>query len=339
MPDSSGPDTRSDDDLLHGGGLAGVMARYPDAPTPWIDLSTGINPWPYPHTGLSADALAKLPDTPMQQRARKAAAAAFGCAPEHVALTAGSQAAIQLAPLLHPARRVAIVSPTYSEHAQSWARSSAEIIEVSNLPDARDRFDAVIAVNPNNPDGRIHSRADLLALAADLSARGGCLIVDEAFADLDPAISIANAAGADGLIVLRSFGKFYGLAGLRLGAILAPNPLIARAKALLGPWPVSGPALAIAARAYDDTAWQTATRTRLTAAAASLDTALQRHGLEVTGGTSLYRWIKTPNAHALWRRLAERGVYVRRFSWTTTHLRIGLPADEAALSRLIEALL
>jgi cobalamin biosynthetic protein CobC len=326
------------DDLLHGGGLAGVAARFPDAPGPWVDLSTGINPWPYPHTQLAASDLRDLPGEPLYQGARDAMVAAFGCRVETIALTPGSQAGLQLLPLIHRAPRVGVVSPTYSEHANAWGRAGSEVVPLNDPPSSAAGWDAVIVVNPNNPDGRVHARADLLALAGDLAARGGLLVVDEAFADADPVMSLAAHAGTPGLAILRSFGKFYGLAGLRLGAVLAAPRLARASTTRAGPWAVSGPALAIGARAYADRDWAAATRARLASAAADLDRALTRGGLVPAGGTTLFRWAKARDAHRVWERLARHGVYARRFAWSDDYLRFGLPASPAQQDRLVGAL-
>lgn len=327
-----------DIDLLHGGNLASVQTLFPDAPLPWLDLSTGINPWPFAYTPISAEAFTNLPAAALQQRATLAAVRAFGCEPEQIVLTPGSQAAIQLMPTLRPAKKVAIVTPTYSEHALSWRRSGAETIEISGLPHAHDGFDAVVVVNPNNPDGHIHSHDELTRLANDLARTGGHLIVDEAFADVDPSISLAARAFAPNIALLRSFGKFFGLAGIRLGAIIGAPSLVSTATAHMGPWAVSGPALEIAAQAYADTAWQSSMRARLADAANELDSALRATGVTPSGGTSLFRWIATEDAHHTWRVLVSKGIYTRRFAWSTTHLRIGIPASDSDQQRLIEAL-
>lgn len=332
------PDDQRTADLLHGGNLASVQTLFPNAPQPWLDLSTGINPWPFAYDRLGAETFEKLPTASLQQRTLTAAANVFGCLPEQLTLTPGSQAAIQLMPLLRPAKRVGIVTPTYSEHALSWRRSGAEVVETSALPDRRDRFDAVVVVNPNNPDGRIHAHSDLKQLAADLARTGGHLVVDEAFADVDSTISLAADPDIPNLALLRSFGKFFGLAGIRLGAIIGSPALATAASAQLGPWAVSGPALEIGAQAYENIGWQTSMRARLAEATHTLDAALGSVGITVASGTALFRWIKTDDAHHAWRTLAGKGIYTRRFDWSSTHLRLGIPATDDDRQRLIEAL-
>lgn len=316
-------------DLTHGGALDAMRTAFPAAPGPWLDLSTGINPWPYP-VKLSPEHMARLPDADLERSAREAAARFFGASTDCVALTPGSQAAIQMLPRLTGAKKPAILQPAYGGHVEAWRASGVSLQEV-RVP--RPEHDALIVVNPNNPTGITVSASAL----ATLATRGGHLIVDEAFAEIAPGVSCAAQAGAAGLIVLRSFGKFFGLAGLRLGTLLSTPDLIQRAREMMGPWPVSGPALEAAAQAYGDTAWIDATRARLVDAAAKLDDVLKRRGLAVEGGTALFRFVRC-DAPVLWARLARAGIYARRFAWSTTHLRFGLPLDDAALERLEAAL-
>lgn len=327
-----------DADLSHGGALAGMRRAFPDAPQPWFDLSTGINPWPYPHADIPASAFATLPDAAVEHDAREAMAAAWGCAAETIALTPGSQAAIQLLPQLFPASRVGVVSPTYNEHARIWRSAGARVEEIEAAAINADDFDCVVLCNPNNPDGRQWRPDALLKLAGGLAAHGGRLIVDEAFADLSPNLSVAGYAGAGSIIALRSFGKFFGLAGVRLGALVAAPAIIADARRRLGPWAVSGLALELARRAYRDRVWIDETLSLLKREARELDNVLRDGGLAPRGGTDLFRWVACDDAHGLWRELGRRGIYVRRFPWSVDHLRFGLPAFARDRERLAAAL-
>lgn len=325
--------------VFHGGELGLLAARFPDAPRPWIDLSTGINPWPYPVPALPDAAWQRLPGHAETQRLLAAAAACYGApGPDHVAAAPGSQALIQLLPRLRPAGRVAVLGPTYGEHEACW-RAAGHAVErlAGAAPDGEaSGWDVVVTVNPNNPDGRRLDPAGLERLRAALAARGGWLVVDEAFADVAPDIAMAGAAGRPGLIVLRSFGKFFGLAGLRLGFALAAPALRARIEAALGPWAVSGPAIAIATAALADEAWIAATRQRLAAAAARLDGVLAGAGLELLGGTALFRLAR--GGDELFDRLGRAGILARHFPDHPGLLRLGLPPDEAAFGRLQAAL-
>ncbi|EME68420.1 histidinol-phosphate/aromatic aminotransferase and cobyric acid decarboxylase [Paramagnetospirillum caucaseum] len=258
--------------------------------------------------------------------------------PPHARVVAGSgsQALIQALPRITPPADAAILGPTYGEHARAWAAAGHRVREIGRLDEAGDAT-VVVAVNPNNPDGRIIAPGQLLDLAARLAARGGLLVVDEAFCDERPDLSL-TAATRPGLVVLRSFGKFFGLAGLRLGFAVAAEEMADRLAAHLGPWPVSGPALGIGAAALADEAWSAATIARLSDAAARLDAILGGAGLEVAGGTFLFRLARHDHAAELYERLGRAGILVRAFAFRSDILRIGLLGDAAAERRLGTAL-
>lgn len=322
----------------HGGGLARAEARFGRPADGWLDLSTGINPWPYPIPPLPAEAWTRLPDRDAVEGLLASAARYLGVAdPSLLVAAPGSQALIQQVPRLFPRGRTAILGFTYAEHARCWRLAGHSVTSVADLAEA-EGFDHAVVVNPNNPDGRRVPPPALLDLAGRFAARGGTLIVDEAFADVDPDVSVASAAGRDGLLVLRSFGKFFGLAGVRLGIAAGPRAMLARLDAEFGPWAVAGPALEIGRVAMDDAAWIAATRARLDAAAVALDELLDRYGLPVIGGTSLYRLVHTPHAPALFRALGARGILVRAFDAHPDRLRFGLPPDAAASRRLTAAI-
>jgi len=335
--------------LHHGGDLAWAAARFGPSNTGWLDLSTGINPHPYPLPPLPAEAWARLPGAEALAALRIAAADGYG-APltAGVVPAPGTQALIQLLPRLRPRGRVAVLAPTYGEHARAWAAAGHAVAEVepgatgSAAADAVDGLaetvDVVVVTNPNNPDGRIVPPARLTEAAARLAARGGWLVVDEAFADTVPVVSVAAAADRPGLVVLRSFGKFFGLAGVRLGFALAEPGLAARVAAALGPWAVSGPAIAVGTEALADRAWIAETRTALDRAAARLDRVLAAAGLGVAGGTALFRLVEDPAAPVVFERLGRAGVLVRHFPGRPARLRFGLPGGEPDWRRLAAAL-
>ncbi|MEM6834608.1 MAG: threonine-phosphate decarboxylase CobD [Pseudomonadota bacterium] len=325
-------------DLTHGGALDIMRAAYPNAREPWIDLSTGINPWPYPHCKITAEALAHLPTRAAQQSCLEAMATAMGTAPKALLLAPGSELLIRLLPDVIKPARVAVLSPTYGDHKAVWTRAGAEVIETYDPLAHASTADAVVITHPNNPDGRLFDKHALEEARRTLAQRSGWLIVDEAYADLMPKCSLLRSGTKEALLVLRSFGKFFGLAGLRLGAMSAPEPVKEAMAERLGVWPVSGAALEIGARAYADLAWQAETRKRLHEAANRLDAILRSNGLEPVGGTALYRFVRALNAHDIFDSLARQGIYVRRFAWTDKHLRIGLPATTEAAARLQAAL-
>ena len=323
----------------HGGKLDAARRRFPDAPEPWLDLSTGINPlpwpWPRPLPALAPELWHRLPEETALDALAAAAARYYGApGPEHVAIAPGSQALIQLLPRLRPPGRVCVEEPTYAEHALAWSAAGHRVAPFSPSP----LPEVTVLVNPNNPDGRRLAPGTVAEMARRGARRGGWLVVDEAFADVEPETSVAGRAGTPGLIVLRSFGKFFGLAGLRLGFALAEPALAARIREAFGPWPVGGPVIELARAAFEDGVWIAAARTRLAEAASRLDALLTARGLTVLGGTDLFRLAATADAQAIFARLGGAGILVRRFEIDPTWLRFGLPADEAAWRRLDEAL-
>ncbi|WP_375429370.1 threonine-phosphate decarboxylase CobD [uncultured Sphingomonas sp.] len=326
-------------DLLHGGALGAMRAAFPAAPEPWIDLSTGINPWPYSVDAIEPEDWSRLPTDKARARCVGAMAGAFGAEAAAILPVPGSELAIRLLPLVLPSATLAIVSPTYGDHARAWAAAGRLVRAVPTLDAALAAgADAIVLCNPNNPDGRVVSPDTVFAAAEAQAARSGWLIVDEAFAEVEPYLSVAAHAGRTGLIVLRSFGKFYGLAGLRLAAVLGPPGILGEMRSLVGQWGVSGPALRLGATAYSDDRWRRTTADRLAHAAGSLDAIVVGGGLTIVGGTSLFRFVHAPDAHARWATLAGAGVYVRRFVDLPHHLRIGLPVDDAGSMRLAAAL-
>lgn len=306
----------------HGGGIDAAIARWGGTRADWIDLSTGINPQPYPLPALPPDAWTALPDA-AADAALLCAARRFWNVPEDAALLAapGTSALIARLPALAPAARVRIPGPTYNEHARAFTAQGWRLGDGT--------AEALVLVHPNNPDGRLWS-----ADAADAPF----LVIDESFADLCPDDSLMALATRPGTVILKGLGKFWGLAGLRLGFAMGDPALIARLAALLGPWPVSGPALAIGAAALSDRAWAEAARARLKRDAARLDARLTVAGARVIGGTALFRLAETPDAAAWQDALARRHIWTRRFPYSGTWLRFGLPADEAQWSRLSDAL-
>jgi cobalamin biosynthetic protein CobC len=323
----------------HGGSLERARALFPQAPEPFVDLSTGINPHSYPLFELPATALTRLPEQARIGELAAVAAAAYGVpSAANVMAAPGTQILLPcVASLVKPGRAM-VLGPTYAEHARAAAVAGHAVSEVRDF-DALAEADLAVVVNPNNPDGRVIERVALLAMAAKLRAKGGLLVVDEAFMDVGPrAQSLAGDVGQGGMVVLRSFGKFFGLAGLRLGFALADQPVAAQLETQFGPWAVAGPALEYGILALADTAWQETMRARLEQDAARLDATFERFGAAVTGGTTLFRYLDMADAQDLFQALGERGILLRHFSDRPRALRAGLPASEEEWQRLETAL-
>lgn len=327
------------DAIEHGGDLAAVSARFPDAPRPFLDLSTGINPHPYPMPPLPPEIFAQLPDPAALAQLNAVAATAYGApSPAHVVAAPGTQILLPLVAALRSPGRAAVLSPTYGEHARTAALAGHVVKEVRDAKDLADA-DLAIVTNPNNPDGRFISKADLLALAERLGQHAGLLVVDEAFMDVaSPANSLASELPHDNIVVLRSFGKFYGLAGIRLGFALSAPDIVARLAAQLGPWALSGPAIAVGTTALADRTWAETTRASLAQAALRLDALLAAAGFQALGGTDLFRLVHTSQAASVAFQLARHGIHVRSFARQPNWLRFGLPATESAWRRLHQAL-
>jgi cobalamin biosynthesis protein CobC len=322
----------------HGGALEVARKLAPRAPEPWIDLSTGINPHAYPLPDLEPAAWSRLPESGALAKLEAAAARRYGVRVGSVVAGPGSQALIHALAHISPHGEVGALGPTYSGFAAAFADRGARIINAKRLKDM-DVLDVAIVVNPNNPDGRIIPRDDLLALHEGLARRGAVLIVDEAFADFGgEGESLAPTLPASSAVVLRSFGKAYGLAGLRLGFALASPDIVPSLRAALGPWPVSGPAIAIGVRALADSDWLRAMRARLGKDATRLDALLLRAGWGVIGGTRLFRLAAREDARAVFERLLAAGILARPFAEAPDRLRFGIPGDQNAWERLATAL-
>jgi cobalamin biosynthesis protein CobC len=321
----------------HGGNLRDAMRRY--GRHDWLDLSTGINPHWYPAPPVAGNAWHRLPET---DPALEQAAQAFYGAPRMLAV-AGTQAAIQALPRLRPPSRVVVSTPSYAEHAHHWNQHGHTMREVlyGELDAAVDHCDVMVICNPNNPTGAQVPAEQLLQWAGRLAARGGWLVVDEAFGDTAAGSVAAHtgreSGGGGALVVLRSVGKFFGLAGLRLGFVAAPPALLAQLDAMLGPWAVSGPAQHVALAALCDTPWQQAMRERLTQDGARLQSLLAQYGIR-SSGTALFQWWPEPQAEAFHEHMAQHGIWVRLFPRAARGIRLGLPPDESGWRRLEQAL-
>jgi|SRR5450830_40508 len=317
----------------HGGNLREAARLY--GRDDWIDLSAGLNPAWYPAPPLADDAWHRLPEP---DPALAAAACAYYGAP-HMLAVAGTQAAIQALPRLRSPSVVVIAALSYAEHFHHWSQHGhvATQVPYHDLAGTVHDADVLVVCNPNNPTGATVPRAQLLEWADLLHRRGGWLVVDEAFGDTDGINSVADCAGRPGLIVLRSVGKFFGLAGVRLGFVAAQPALLAVLDELLGPWQVSGPAQQIGKAALLDRAWHASTQERLRLAGRRLRELLASHGIE-SSGTALFQWWQEAHPEAFHEHMARRGIWVRLFRDGPRGIRLGLPPHQEAWSRLDEAL-
>lgn len=321
--------------LEHGGRLRLAAARYGIPLADWLDLSTGINPNGWPVPSLPQATWARLPED--EDGLTEAACSYYGT--RALLPVAGSQAAIQALPRLRAPCHVAVIYPGYAEHAHSWRRAGHTVTPVvaEELDDAIPSSDVLALIHPNNPTGTRFPREQLLDWHAQLAARGGWLVVDEAFIDATPGESLARFCPRPGLIVLRSLGKFFGLAGARVGFVLAEPALLEELRAQLGPWTVTAPSRRVATQALSDFPWQQTARLRLARDGERLASALKRHGLAPHGGCAFFQWVCTPHAVANHEYLATRGILTRLFKESPS-LRFGMPGNEPDWIRLETAL-
>ncbi|BCA61651.1 hypothetical protein HMP09_0885 [Sphingomonas sp. HMP9] len=316
---------------IHGGRIDLAAARYPNAPRPWLDLSTGINPCPWPIEIAPTVDLHSLPSPAAIADLEATAAAVFGTTADRVVALPGSELGLRTLTALDLPTPARFIVPSYATHAEAIDRS---------VPIARDAIDTVtdgtlLLANPNNPDGR----RDVPQRLLDIARNGAFLIVDEAFADVAPDSSIIPLLRpTDRAIIFRSFGKFFGLPGVRLGFMIAPPEHVSAMRQRLGSWPISGHAVAYGTAAYQDADWIAASRVSILDRATRLDVMLARHGLQARGECPLFRLIETDAAQALFERLAQAGILTRTFDHAPCWLRMGIPGTDAAFTRLDEAL-
>ncbi|MCV0426465.1 MAG: threonine-phosphate decarboxylase CobD [Roseibium sp.] len=326
--------------MEHGGDLTLAIERFGGTRETWLDLSTGINPHSYPiPQKLAADSWQALPSQVAEEHLISAARNTYQV-PDHLELVAaaGTQILLSLLPLILPEGPVALSSPTYSSHKDVWCRENRNPVELSSIYALPADAKIVLLVNPNNPDGQLIDVKSLLEIARTLTDRGGYLVVDEAFADVVPGSSLLPHIGNENILVLRSFGKFFGLAGLRLGFLAGPRNITSRISGLLESWSISGPAMEIGTAALRDQDWQTQTTRRLIEEMADLTVLLSEQELSVFGGTPLYALAGLRNAKALHEALARSHIWTRIFDYAPTWIRFGLPGGGENLKRLEEAL-
>lgn len=324
--------------IAHGGALSEAIAKYGGTASEWLDLSTGISPFSLPLPEISTDSWRRLPEQSEVRRVCELAMRHYGGSVVPIAVP-GTQAAIQLLPFLTPnASEVAIVSPTYGEYEQAFRRMGMEVDPIEALDGATvTRASVAVLANPNNPDGRETPRDDIFGFVR--AQRHRLVIIDEAFADMRQDLAMVGAAGMEpNLVVMRSFGKFFGLAGLRLGFVFAEPALAKILSDRLGPWAVSGPALAIAAHAFSRLDLINELRNKLDKAHAMTRSALKMANVPIVGETALFFYCDVGDGAAVRDLLASHKVLVRAFDHSPSRIRIGLVPDELSAVRLRETL-
>lgn len=324
--------------IVHGGGITAAAASFGGRPEEWLDLSTGINPNPVTLPELPARVWHRLPDRHLIETARHAARDHYRSGATLPLPVPGTQSVIQLLPrLVQPSRRVAIVSPTYGEYARAFSAAGFAVDAVGNIDEIGLEHGLAVVVNPNNPDGRIYGADELEALHDRLKAGDGFLVVDEAFGDTNAEASLAQrAAGLSNLIIFRSFGKFFGLAGLRLGFVISRGDILARFEDWLGPWAVSGPALSLAGSLLNSDV--SGIVSAIAERQGALHAVLADAGLTVAGGTPLFTLVADARAGDIYTDLCRHHILVRRFDYAPDWLRFGLAPDASDDARLAAAL-
>lgn len=325
--------------LSHGGNVLAMAEKYNIPEDQWLDLSTGLNPNGWPVPVIPEQVWQALPQE--EDDLQDTACQYYGC--DYCLPVAGSQAAIEALPTFRNLSNVGIVSPTYAEHEYAWKKAGHNIkrINIEHVEAELEHLDVLVIINPNNPTGHKVSVETLLSWHQRLSKKGGWLIVDEAFMDVTPELSLIKVGIRPGLIILRSLGKFFGLAGVRCGFVITDRELLALLAEKIGPWSVTGPSRYVAIQALKNNSWQTEMRTSLKLNGERLATLLNEHGLLVNGGSALFQWLKHPKARELFELFAKQGILLRLFNESSTgmmSLRFGLPKDEKQWNRLTETL-
>lgn len=304
-------DHKKADKRDHGGGIDAAIAQYGGTRNDWTDLSTGINPIPYPLPSFHGYHWTQLPDRAAFD-AFEAAARKFWQVPANAEIipASGASAIIAMLPSVLKGATAVIPEPTYNEHRAAYL---AHGWEMTNKGDVK------TIVHPNNPDGHLYSTADLNAQTC---------VIDESFCDVCPELSMMSHAIDDGHLIIKSFGKFWGLAGMRLGAVIAPKSFAPALRDRIGPWAVSGPALYTGTRALQDAHWANDTRQRLAQDAQKLDQIMLDKGAKTMGGTTLFRLYHVDNAGAWYDRFAQNRILTRVFPYSQHFLRLGIPAHD-----------
>ena len=315
----------------HGGQLKLASERYQIPLGQWVDLSTGINPHSYPLPRVPDYIWQRLPE--VNDGLEDVAAEYYGS--KHLLPVSGSQEAIQRLPLLRNKSRVGIISPAYHSHRQAWETAGHEVIEIQRpfLAKTLPSLDVLLLVNPTNPTAERYSLNELRQWHSILQTKKGWLVVDEAFIDLTPEASLISQEPLEGLIVLRSIGKFFGLAGIRLGFVWAMPDILLSLVQLQDDWSVSNPARWAGKIALGDTAWQLQQRHEIPENMLELKRFLSDRYDAPVAEAGLFAYVTLEKGKAIeeHQSLCQKGILTRLFSESGA-LRFGLPSSMDALS-------
>lgn len=324
--------------MQHGGDLSKAVQTYAIEKWKWMDLSTGVNPNGYAIERLPQSCFEKLPDSQELTALAEAARRAYQVPDKQGLIAApGSEFLIQALPQTRNLSKVAILGPTFSSHEAGWRRYGHQVRLISQLDEIDDET-VVVIVNPNNPDGRVLKPGQIKKLAGELLKRGGLLVIDEAFVDVMPEVSFVPKEPLENLVILRSIGKFFGLAGVRLGFAVGPNRLLDPLRESLGAWAVSGPAIAIGTEVLNDRDWQEQTRSVLRLQASQHRDVYEGYGVKIVGGTPLFQLIEVDDARKVHHELAKRAIWTRLFDYNTNWLRVGLCKTQTDLRQFADRL-
>ena len=317
--------------IQHGGDIDLAIKKYGGEREDWIDLSTGINGASYPWQESINVELRNLPSNKILMQLEKAAARAYKIAEcTETAAVSGAQQIINLLPLcLKSCNSVAILGPTYNEYEKAFKRSGTKTKTVSETSELS-LSDIAIIVNPNNPTGKVIADETL----AGLSKKVRILIIDESF----KMFSSRRTLNFSNIIQINSLGKFFGLAGVRLGFVSGPSDFIKEVKEMLGPWPVSSLAAEIGIVALNDKVWISEMEKILVTESNALHEACNSRNWELVGRTFLFHTYATSSCLEVEKQFAAHGIWVRTFDYSETWVRLGIPTSENAWTRVKQAL-
>ena len=311
--------------IEHGGNLDKAISFYGGKESEWIDLSTGINPNSYPIPKLSISDWRSLP-TKTEIKDLESIIKSKQKISSEIIMVPGAQMAINFLPFLLKGEgtEVRILTPTYNEYNYCFTNTGFKVNSCQKFNQLFNS-DIAIIVNPNNPDGKIYEINELFELSKSVKI----LIVDESFIDSVECDSIVNQLNEDvsNIIVIRSFGKFFGLAGLRLGYVFSGKEIIRKFKRFFGPWQISKMSVKIATIAFSDDVWIKKTKNNLNEKANAIDNLMKKINWKITGGTNLFRLYSTSNSDLAQKLLAEKFIWSRKFSYSKKWIRLGIPNE------------